>query len=117
MAKVRINDDAIWLKHVEGDPRLGQRIRSMAAGDVLDLEVNGVVGRWERMRDGKDGRPTFGIRPVAEMKDVWARFRRSATGSIVDVREVTTADAYLAALGPLLSEWDSPEDELAYRDL
>ena len=117
MAKVRISDDAIWLKHIEGDPRLEDRIRSMSAGDLLDLEVNGIVGRWQRMRDGTDGRPTYGLRPIAEMRNVWARFRKEATGRIVDVREVQTADTYLATLTPLLSEWDSPEDEAAYRDL
>ena len=117
MAKVQIRDDAIWLKHIEGDARLAERIRSMSEGELLDLEVNGVVGRWERMRDGKDGRPTYGIKPVAEMRDKWAKFRRDATGRIVSVREVAVADSYLAALTPLLSEWDSPEDEIAYRDL
>lgn len=117
MAKVRINDEAIWLKHIEGDAALEKRIRAMSEGELLDLEVNGVVGRWQRMRDGRDGRPTLGIRPVAEMKDVWARFRRETTGRLVEVREVTTADSYLTSLTPLLSEWDSPEDELAYRDL
>jgi hypothetical protein len=117
MGKVRINDDAIWLKHIEGDAGLGNRIRSMRAGDLVDLEVNGIVGRWQRMRDGRDGRPTFGIRPVAEMREVWTRLRKTSTGELVSVREVMTADSYLAALRPLLSEWDSPEDELAYRDL
>jgi hypothetical protein len=116
MAKVKVVDDAIWLRHIEGDQRLQQRIRKLHAGEVLDLEIDGVVGRWERMRDGKDGRPTLGIRPIDAMRQVWARLRRDS-GRIVDVREVVTADNYLASLTPLLSEWDSPEDERAYRDL
>lgn len=117
MAKVRIRDDAIWAKHIEGDRRLEERIRAMQAGDILDLEVAGIVGRWQRMRDGKDGRATYGIKPIAEMRDVWARFRKESTGLVIDVREIRLADSYLAALPPLMSEWDSPEDEAAYRDL
>jgi hypothetical protein len=50
------------------------------------------------------------------MREVWARFRREPE-RIVDVREVRTADSYLAMLDMTLSEWDSPEDEAAYRDL
>jgi hypothetical protein len=68
------------------------------------------------MKVGKDGRITDGIEPIAEMREVWARLQRSR-GRIVDIREVTTADSYLSSLTPLLSEWDSPEDEAAYRDL
>ena len=117
MAKVRVRDDAIWLKHIEDDPRLGKRILAMSAGDVVNLEVNGVVGPWQRMRDGRDGRPTLGIKPVAAMKDVWARLRREATGQIVEIRTPDERDTYLEALTPLMAEWDTAEDEEAYRDL
>jgi hypothetical protein len=116
MATTKINDDAIWLKNIEGNPTLQDRIKAMRPGEVLDLEVDGIVGKWERMRDGKDGRPTFGIKPIAEMREVWARLR-SEPGKVARIREVLSADSYLAGLRPLLSEWDSPEDDEAYRDL
>lgn len=116
MATVAVRDDAIWIKHIEGDPVLRARIGEMAAGDTIDLEVDGVVGRWERMRDGKDGRPTFGIKPVEAMRLVWADFRRSDRHT-VHVREVRNADSYLKAVAATLSEWNSAEDEIAYRDL
>lgn len=116
MAKVKIQDDAIWVKHIEGDPRLGDRIAKLPAGQIIDLEIDGIVGRWQKMRDGRDGRPTSGIKPIEAMRDVWARFRRE-TGRVVNIREVKTADSYLAMVESTLSEWDSPEDEAAYRDL
>jgi hypothetical protein len=50
------------------------------------------------------------------MKAVWKRFQ-SRRGEVVAVREVRTTDAYLAALSDTLSEWNSPEDEEAFRDL
>lgn len=117
MATVRISDDAIWVKHIEGSERLAQRIRTLSAGDVVELEVDGIVGRWQRMSDGRDGRPTLGIKPISHMKEVWARLRTQHTGRIVEVRETQTADSYLAAVGATLSEWDTPEDEAAYGDL
>ena len=88
----------------------------MQPGEVLDLEVDGIVGRWERMRTGKDGRPTLGIKPIAEMREVWARLRLQGK-KIVSLREVVMADSYLAALADTLDEWNSPEDEEAFRDL
>jgi hypothetical protein len=116
MAFITINDDAIWARNVDGDPALGDRIRSLAPGEVIDLEVAGIVGKWERMRTGRDGRPTYGVKPIGDMRAVWARLRREGKRT-VPVREVVLADSYLAALSPVLSEWDSAEDEAAYGDL
>jgi hypothetical protein len=116
MGTTRINDDTIWVRNIEGDPNLRDRIMSMKPGETIDLEVDGIVGKWERMRTGSDGRPTLGIKPIAEMRSVWARLRGQGP-KVVPIREVMTADSYLAALSGLMSEWDSPEDDEAYRDL
>jgi hypothetical protein len=116
MGKVKTHDDVIWVKNIEGAARLQDRIRKLKAGELLGLEVNGVVGRWERMRDGGDGRPSLGIKPLAHMRQVWAKWRREPA-KIVDVREIVAADTYLAAVSSTLSEWNSPEDEIAFRDL
>ena len=115
MGKVKISDNSIWLKHIEGDSRLVARLDRLKSGQTIDLEVDGVVGRWERMRDGRDGRPTAGIKPIDAMREVWKRLQ-DERGRVVEMREVGS-DSYLAALVPLLSEWDSPEDEEACRDL
>jgi hypothetical protein len=116
MAYVAIRDDTMWAKHIEGSKALKERILSLAPGEVIDLEVDGVVGSWEKTRVGKDGRPQHSIKPIGNMKAVWKRFQ-SRRGEVVPVREVRTADAYLAALSDTLSEWNSPEDEEAFRDL
>lgn len=68
------------------------------------------------MKDGKDGRPTEGIRPIDRMKDVWTKMQRDR-GRVVEIRQVLSADSYLAALSDTLDEWNSPEDEEAFRDL
>lgn len=116
MAKVAIKDNSIWLRHIEGDARLVRRLENLHQDDVIELEVNGVVGRWQPMKRGKDGRATPGIKPIEAMRDVWGRMQ-SERGKLVDIREVKTADSYLAALTPIMSEWNSPEDEEAYGDL
>lgn len=116
MAYVAIRDDTMWANHIEGGKALKQRILSLAPGEVIDLEVDGVVGSWEKTRVGKDGRPQQSIKPIGNMKAVWKRFQ-TRRGEVVAIREVRTADAYLAALSDTLSEWNSPEDEEAFRDL
>lgn len=116
MAYVSITDDAIWAKQIEGGKALRERILSLSPGESIELEVDGIVGRWEKMKKGKDGRLTTGIKPIGPMKDVWKRFQ-ARRGKIVEVREVRTADAYLAALTDTLAEWNTPEDEEAFRDL
>jgi hypothetical protein len=116
VASTDIVDDAIWVKRIDGSPELQKRIAALKPGEVIDLEVDGIVGRWERMRTGKDGRPTRAIKPISEMREVWARLRRQGK-KIVSIREVVMADSYLAALADILDEWNSPEDEEAFRDL
>lgn len=116
MAKTRINDNSIWVRHIEEDQKLCDRINKMKPGELVDLEVDGIIGKWERMRDGKDGRPTYGIKPVAEMREIWKQMQRRRN-EFVKMREVVSADTYLASLAPTLSEWNSPEDEEAYSDL
>ena len=116
MGQIRISDDVIWAKHIEDDPVLQERIRNLPAGTAIDLEVAGVAGRWAKAKDGTDGRPTLAIKPVGPMKDVWKDLQ-SRRGTFVTVRQTQLADSYLAALSGMLSEWNSPEDDEAFRDL
>ena len=50
------------------------------------------------------------------MKEIWKGLQ-ARRGELVEVREVQTADAYLATLSSTMTEWHSPEDEEAFRDL
>lgn len=114
--QVRISDVAIWIKHVEG-PRLRERLKGMRDEEYINLEADGVVGRWVRMRTGKDGRPTEAIKPDGSMKGVWSNWYRTRRGETIDIREVRLADDYLANIASLFPEWESDADEEAFRDL
>jgi hypothetical protein len=116
MAYVKICDNLIWGTQIEGGRALKQRILSLNPGDVIELEVDRVVGSWEKTRVGRDGRAQQSIKPIGNMKEVWQRFQ-VRRGEVVEIREVRTADAFLAAVSSTLSEWSSPADEKAFRDL
>lgn len=116
MGFVKIKDDLLWAKQIEGDNGLQERIRRLPAGATIDLEIDGVVGHWEKAKTGRDGRATEAVKPVGPMREIWKRFQ-ARRGEIVPIRETRTADSYLAALTGVMTEWNSPEDEEAFRDL
>ncbi len=114
--QVKISDIAIWIKHVE-NPQLRARLKALPDEEFINLETDGVIGRWVRMKSGKDGRPTEGIRPDGNIKKVWNHWYKTRRGELVSIREVQFADDYLVNVSKLFIEWDSPEDEEAFRDL
>jgi hypothetical protein len=116
MGYLKIEDDLLWAKKIEGDTELRDRIKMLPAGATIDLEIDGIVGHWEKAKVGKDGRPTAAVKPVGPMREIWKRFQ-ARRGEIVKVRETRTADSYLSALTETLTEWNSPEDNEAFRDL
>jgi hypothetical protein len=115
-ATVRVDDVAIWFKHVH-EPKLWERLADLEDDEPIFLEANGVVGRWRRMRQGKNPKPTEAIKPDGRMTEIWGEWFRTAKGMPIKIREVTLADDYLAEGSMLFSEWDSPEDEEAFGDL
>ena len=52
MPFVTIRDDSLWASHIEGGAGLQKRIHSLSAGELIELEVDGVVGTWEKTRVG-----------------------------------------------------------------
>jgi hypothetical protein len=116
MATVLNNDDAIWLKHINADANALAVLRQIPAGTTLRLEVEGVAGDWVRMADGKDGRPTLGLKPVGQTLNFW-KSMKTRRGEHLDFKIVDPRDSYLADVQKTLSEWESEEDEAAFRDL
>lgn len=85
MANVTVSDVAIWVKHIHGDPLLTQSIEAMKAGQTVRLRIDGVSGAWRKMADGKDGRPTRGIRPLGEASDHWQKLFQERRKTVVAI--------------------------------
>jgi len=92
MAQTIVSDFVIWTKHIHGDAQIEKRILGLREGETLDLKVDGVVGTWNRMKDGKDGRPTPGIRPVGKAKDFWRELYDARRGDLVSLELLGPAD-------------------------
>lgn len=114
---IKIRDDVLWLKQLKEVPDLFEAASQLAAGDELTLRVDGIVGRWARMRPGRDGRPTMGLKPIGAMAEVWARLQRKR-GELVSLDWPDAEDDPLLRLADeTFDEWRSAEDEAAYGDL
>ena len=83
MTHTTISDVVIWAKHLGGAPR--ERILALRPGELLMLKVDGVPGSWRKMDDGRDGRPTLGVRPMGPAAELWRRLYRERRGQIVAV--------------------------------
>lgn len=87
-AKVQVTDWSLWVKHIKGDPELATRLEVLPAGEVITLRIGGHEGVWEKKADGKDGRPTPGLKPLGVMKQVWFDWFESKRGALVEIEAV-----------------------------
>ena len=70
-AEVQVRDHVIWISHIRGDEDLKTWLASVPAGALVELELDGWRCSWAKMADGKDGRPTPGLRPLGAAENRW----------------------------------------------
>lgn len=87
MAEVEVRDYALWISHIHGDDGLKERLDALAAGEAVRLSVAGKPGRWMKMPDGPDGRPTSGLKPGPEVQKLWRTLHRERRGGLVELSE------------------------------
>jgi hypothetical protein len=116
MGTILNNDDNIWFKHIHADPKTMTHLRQIPGGARVSLEIEGTSGEWERAKDGSDGRPTMALKPVGPTVAFW-KAMKPRRGEWLKFKLLDRRDAYLADIQSMLSEWQSPEDEMAFRDL
>ncbi len=85
MATAEVRDHALWIKHIHGDDGLIAKLGQMPAGALIELVVDGFRGHWRKMDDGKDGRPTTGLRAIGPARDHWHALQ-DERGKLVEVR-------------------------------
>lgn len=114
IASLTIRDNALWAKHIDGDPGLVERILALPENSLIVLMIDGQPVNFRKMRDGKDRRPTPGLRPDAASRPYWDAMQRRR-GEVVRIELPDAApDPDLGSLTSLLHEWASTADAEAY---
>ena len=85
MARIQVRDSVMWLKHLAGHEGLGSLLMALGEGFRVELEVDGFRGTWEKMRAGRDGRPTPGLKPQGSARAHWQGLYERNRGSEVTV--------------------------------
>ncbi len=89
MSLVEIRDHALWIKHIHKNEPLKEVLMNLPAGDLIELKVDGFQGMWKKMDDGKDGRPTAGIKGLGNARDRWHELQ-DKRGDLVSVEFVAS---------------------------
>ena len=100
MAHTAVKDAVIWAKHIHGADGVRERVLALRGGEAIDLVVDGWRGPWVRMKEGADGRPTTGIRPVGRTRSFWSSLFASRRGDLVNVELAAVSDRPAAAALP-----------------
>ena len=87
MSRVEVRDNVLWVKHIQGNESLKTKINELNEGCRIELEVDGYRGTWEKMKDGKDGMPTTGIKPLGPAKEHWSRVLKDKRRCLVKISE------------------------------
>jgi len=85
MATTTISDYVIWTKHIHDDSALADRLARLGEGQTVELRIDGVVGAWLKMRNGADGRPTPGLKPLGRTQTFWNELFKSRRGEVVSL--------------------------------
>jgi hypothetical protein len=104
MGKVKVVDDLIVLDRIEQDEPLKRRLRALSSGTGIDLDVNGVVGRWERTVVDIEGQWRDALRAAGKVYP-------APSAPPVEVRALPGSNN-LATFGQRQLLWDIPGNQI-----
>ena len=94
---VEVRDHVLWTKHIRGDAALKATLNALGERSPIDLEVDGCRGTWQKMDDGRAGRPTPGMKPLGPARLHWHDVYQEKRGHTVTV--ALASDTHQAAMG------------------
>lgn len=92
MGHLEIRDHVVWIKHIHQNEGLQKALIGLAAGQLVELKVDGIRGMWKKMDDGKDGRQTPGIKPIGKARVRWHALQ-DRRGDLVPIKFLMSVSA------------------------
>lgn len=84
---IEVRDVVLWPQHIHGAPDLKKQLMDLKAEEIVRLRIDGKLTMWSRMKDGKDGRPTHGLKPCDQgTREFWDALYRGRRGELVDIK-------------------------------
>ena len=85
---IEVRDVVLWLRHIHGSPALRESLLELGPEEIVHLALNGRKTTWCRMKNGKDGRPTPGLRPCDEpTRALWNDLYENRRGELVAIEK------------------------------
>ena len=84
-AWVEVRDTVLWCKHIRGNDALRDSLVALPEGASVELLVDERRGTWEKMRNGRDGRPTAGLKPNGAARAGWRELYPEKRGTLVPI--------------------------------
>lgn len=86
MSFVQVRDHALWAADIHGNEPLRERIRALAPGEWIELEVEGYRSRWEKLALGGTNQSGHGLKASGEAQRRWHALRDERRGGIASIR-------------------------------
>ena len=86
--RIEVRDAVLWVKHIRHDDPLRIRLAELSEGTRVELDIDGFRGTWEKMRDGRDGRPTPGLKPQGTARAHWRGLYEKKRGIEVTIAPI-----------------------------
>ena len=71
MSVVTVEDVCLWTKHIDGNQALSESLRVLEDNQLVVLNVDGVKSVWRKMAQGKNPKPTDGLKPACDLCSRW----------------------------------------------
>lgn len=71
MSTIKIADICLWPAHIDGNPELRERLISLADGELVVLKIGKTSGTFRKMVQGKNPRPTSGLKLACDATRAW----------------------------------------------
>ena len=73
MSTVAVEDECLWFKHIDGNPNLLHAVTQLEDKQMIVLRIDGTSSVWRRMDQGKNSKPTEGLKPACDLCSGWWR--------------------------------------------
>ncbi len=86
MSFVQVRDHALWVADIHGNEPLRERIRGLAPGERIELEVEGYRSWWEKLPLAGGNAARHGLKSSGEAQARWHALRDERRGGIASIR-------------------------------